>query len=119
MLIFLDFDDVIFNTKKFREDLFGIFSAYGISREEYENSYYDPNDQSPVKMHSIGDQIQRLQKNNFFDEKYLRKDLENFFTKNTSHYVFADVFDFAASHKNDEMRVLTFGNKVFPLYNES
>lgn len=112
-MIFIDFDDVILNTKKFKEDLFGIFSAYRISREEYENTYYDPSDQSPVKMHSMGDQIQRLQKNNFFDEKYLRKDLENFFTKNTSHYVFADVFDFVASHKNDEMCVLTFGNKVF------
>ena len=113
MKIFIDFDDVILNTKKFKEDLFGVFSAYGISKEEYENSYYDPNDQNPVKLHSIGDQIQRLRKNNFFDEKALRKDLENFFTKNTSRYVFADVFDFAASHKNDEMCVLTFGNKVF------
>lgn len=113
MKIFIDFDDVILNTKKFKKDLFGVFSAYGISREEYENSYYDPNDQNPVKMHSIGDQIRRLQKNNFFDEKALREDLENFFTKNTSCCVFADVFDFAASHKNDEMCVLTFGNKVF------
>jgi FMN phosphatase YigB (HAD superfamily) len=112
MQIFIDFDDVIFNTKKFREDLAKIFSAYGISREKYESSYYDPNDERSIKMHDMGDQIQRLKKNHVFDERDLRKSL-NDFMQDSSSYVFLDVIPFINLHKKDSLCILSFGNKIF------
>jgi FMN phosphatase YigB (HAD superfamily) len=112
MKIFIDFDDVIFNTKKFKQDLAGIFSAHGISREEYENSYFDPNNRNTIRMHNMEDQIQRLKKSRFFDEKSLRKALNNFM-QDSSSYVFEDVVPFVGLHENDKLSVLSFGNKVF------
>lgn len=112
MKIFIDFDDVIFNTKKFKQDLAGIFSAHGISGEEYENSYYDPNDDQPIKIHDMEDQIQRLKMSHSFDEKSLRKSLDDFM-QDSSSYVFEDVVPFVGLHENDKLSVLSFGNKVF------
>lgn len=112
MRIFIDFDDVIFNTKKFREDLTVIFALYGISEEEYYNSYFDPNDKRPVKSHDIEDQIERLKKIHSFDEKALRESVDNFM-QDTSKYIFADVMIFADLHKNNRLSILSFGNKIF------
>lgn len=112
MNIVIDFDDVIFNTKKFKQDLAGIFSAHGISGEEYENSYYGPNDEQPIKIHDMEDQVRRLKKSHSFDEKSLRKSLDDFM-QDSSSYVFEDVMPFIGLHENDKLSVLSFGSKVF------
>lgn len=36
---FIDFDDTIFNTYLFKEDVFGCFSRCGVSRKDYNSSY--------------------------------------------------------------------------------
>jgi FMN phosphatase YigB (HAD superfamily) len=89
-----------------------IFTAYGISKEEYYASYCDPNDKRPVKSHDLEDQTERLKKSHSFDEEALRKALDDFM-QDTSGYVFEDVPPFVDLHKDDELMILSFGSKVF------
>ena len=37
----IDFDDVLFDTKKFRDDVIKLFSKFGISREVFYQTYKD------------------------------------------------------------------------------
>ncbi len=112
MKIFIDFDDVIFNTKKFKKDLFEIFSKYSITEEEYEKSYYDPNDNRSIKMHDVEGQLRRLSEMHSFDEKSLRKSLE-IFLHDSSDYVFTDVVPFIILHEKDKLSIVSFGNLDF------
>lgn len=112
MRIFIDFDDVIFNTKEFKNDLAAVFSSFGISRKAYEDSYFDPCDKHSVKIHNINDQIERLKEKYSFEENVLRESL-NKFIQNAEKYVFKDVVSFVELHKNEELCMLSFGNKDF------
>jgi len=46
--IFIDFDDVIFNTKRFRADFEKVFSQFGITADIFRKNYYNysPNKKS-------------------------------------------------------------------------
>lgn len=112
MKIFIDFDDVLFNTKKFKEKLADIFASVGISKEEYEKTYFKPRDEHSVKVHDIEEQIQRLKGVCSFDEEELRKLLDNLM-QDTSSFIFDDVVPFANANKGDELAILSFGSKDF------
>jgi hypothetical protein len=114
MKIFIDFDDVIFNTKKFSSDLFGIFGRHGITRDEFENSYYtfSKKSQSQGRHYDPDVQIQVLKKKNGVDTKSLKSDVDRFL-KNLSRYVFSDVECFLKNFPKKDLFILSYGQAKF------
>jgi predicted phosphatase len=112
MKIFIDFDDVIFNTKQFKEDLTGIFLSNGIDRELYEKNYYNPDDKRAVRTYDPAEQIARLKKVASFDEGKILEDVE-LFLRDASKYVFPDVKDFITNFGNENVFILSYGDIDF------
>lgn len=112
MEIFIDFDDVIFNTKKFRDDLADVFFNNGIVRDVYEETYYDPEDDRSLKVYDPRAQIVRIKKKIDIDEKKLAESID-LFMKDTSVYVFGDFISFVDCFGRENIHVISFGNKDF------
>jgi FMN phosphatase YigB (HAD superfamily) len=114
MKIFLDFDDVIFNAKKFKLDLIGVFLKNGISREEFDSSYYF------ITRKVIGrkdyydpkKQILVLRRKESINQKKLKKDLDNFM-EDLSCYVFKDFYAFLKLFRKSDLYLITFGHPKF------
>lgn len=56
MIVFIDFDDVVFNSGKLSEELKGLFFKRGIEESLFEKYYYDEN-----KTYNPQRQIDRIQ----------------------------------------------------------
>lgn len=116
MKIFVDFDDVIFYTKKFKKDLIRVFLKNGVTRQEFENSYYT----FQKKAQALGEyydpkkQIQVLRKRNQINQEELSKDLDDFL-KDLGKYVFSDVFDFLSFFPKKELYLITYGHEKFQM----
>jgi FMN phosphatase YigB (HAD superfamily) len=112
MKILIDFDDVIFNTKQFREDLISVFLESGISKEAYDESYYDPSDDRIVKTYDPRAQIERLDGKFDVNAEKLLNDI-NAFMKSAEKYVFEDVVSFIEFFGKDNAYVISFGDIAF------
>lgn len=112
MKIFIDFDDVIFNTKKFSLYLRNFYNDNGISQELIQKHYYDPNDGNQVKLFDPEGLFSRLEKHEKIETKNLR---ENFSQqmKNLSAFVFEDVVDFLNFSGKENVFLVSFGLPVF------
>ena len=112
MKIFIDFDDVIFNTKNFSLYLKEFFERHGVSEELFRKHYYDPNDHSSVKLFDPWGLLDRLEKNETMDVVEIR---ENFMhcIKDLSGFVFADVEDFLVDMGKENVYLVSFGLPVF------
>lgn len=116
MKIFVDFDDVIFNARKFKEDLIHIFLKHGITRRDFENSYYTYSKRAQEfgKYYNPKDQINVLKKKNSIDHKKLNKDIDNFM-KDLRVYVFDDFYEFVSAFSKKDLFIITYGHKKFQL----
>lgn len=114
MKIFIDFDDVIFNTKKFREDLKEVFLGFGVSKEMYEGTYFDTEYKGLVRSHDPAGQISRIKGLMDVDGKSLM-DAINSFMKRASEYVFPDFVPLVKSCGADNTYVVSYGNVRFQL----
>jgi hypothetical protein len=116
MKIFIDFDDVIFNAKKFKEDLIRVFMKYGVTRHDFENSYYTYPKiaQEEGKYYYPKDQIRVLKKRNTIDGKKLGEDIDKMM-KDLRPYVFPDVYDFISNFSKKDLFLLTYGHEKFQL----
>lgn len=114
MKIFIDFDDVIFNTYKFTIDYKKIFKLYGISEKMYEKYYYDYpiNRGKDFKKYHPGMHIREIGKNFSFNIKKLENDIAQF-TKNTKKYVFKDFHGFIKQFRKEDLCLLSFPNIKF------
>jgi FMN phosphatase YigB (HAD superfamily) len=114
MKIFIDFDDVIFNTKKFSSDLFEIFGRHGITREEFRDSYYtfSKKSSSHGRHYDPDAQIRVLKKKNGVDVKSLKSDV-NKFLRNLGQYVFSDVEFFLKNFPKKDLFILSYGQAKF------
>ena len=56
-LFFIDFDDTLFNTKKFKKELIKIFLKNNINKKQFTEFYYDQNNK-----HDPEKQINKLHK---------------------------------------------------------
>ncbi|MFA7209535.1 MAG: HAD hydrolase-like protein [Parcubacteria group bacterium] len=107
MKIFIDFDDVLFNTKKFKDDYLEVFAAYGISKEVFERFYYDPQSVGGIKKYDPIRHIGRI----FKKEKEIGKNLEKSvmdFVSDTSRYVFPDVTGFLKKFRKEELFIVSY-----------
>jgi FMN phosphatase YigB (HAD superfamily) len=111
MRIFIDFDDTLFYTKKFRQDLTQLFLSHGIPQKDFETSYKTITGKNDgCKIHySPEKQIQLLQKNILFDSEKLEKDLKIFLEKLAS-YVFKDSYVFLGNFKKSALFLVTYGD---------
>jgi len=64
MKIFIDFDDTIFNTARFKTELENIFFRFGITPEEFEATYlnYPQKKETGLRTYSLKNQIEKLEK---------------------------------------------------------
>lgn len=112
MLIFLDFDDVLFNTAKFKEDYFKLFKKRGVSKEIFEKCYYDPLDSRKTKTYSPISHVKRICQVVPLDYVEFEKDIRQF-TSDTSQYVFQDVSRFLDNFSKKELYLISFSKTSF------
>lgn len=114
MKIFIDFDDVIFNAKRFKEDFIKVFQNNGVTRAEFENSYYTYSKRAQEwgKYYDPKNQIRVLRRRNQIDHEKLEKDLD-LFLADLREYVFPDVYRFLESFPKKDLFLLTYGHVKF------
>jgi hypothetical protein len=114
MKIFIDFDDAIFNTKKFKHDLIGIFSRHGVTEGEFKDAYYtfSAKSQSQGRHYDLELQIKTLEKSKGIDGKKLKKDVDKFMN-NLGTYLFPDVKNFLQKFPKKDLFILSYGQPKF------
>lgn len=111
MKIFIDFDDVIFNTSEFVKDLKKKFYSFGVSEELFQRHYYDPKEKDKLlRKYSPERQIDRISKEIEIDSERLKKEVENIF-RNTNKYIFSDAEPFLKNFDRKNLYLISFGDK--------
>ena len=102
MKYYIDFDNTLFNTESFYNDLLKIIKKYNISKKDIDLYYKDNLSNelfNPIKII-----------NNLIKDKNINKEIKNFF-KDLSKYLYKDTIDFLEFIKNDnELILLTYGD---------
>lgn len=111
-MIFIDFDDVIFNTKKFKEDLKKIFSDFGISEDLYDSTYADSQDDRIIKIYDPRLQVQRIAKIKEISKEQITKSIDSLMQR-CPQYVFSDLNEFLKGVGSEKVTVLSYGNLDF------
>lgn len=112
MKIFFDFDDVLFNTKKFKADCFSIFQGRGISREFFDECYYDPLDAANIKIYDVVKHIERVCRKTGSDCSVLEHEVAAF-VSDTKRYVFPDVLGVLGGFRKEDLEILSFSKTNF------
>lgn len=112
MLIFLDFDDVLFNTKKFKDDYYKLFKSRGVDKKTFENFYYDPLDTRKTKTYSPKQHIKRVCAYVTLNYREFEVDIIKFLN-DTSSYVFKDVVNFLENFSREELQLISFSKTNF------
>lgn len=114
MKIFIDFDDVLFNTKVFKDDIMDIFKRNGISEKIFSRYYKDGSEKKgdeKVRKYNPREQIKRIRMAGF-ETKKIEKEIIKLL-KNTQKYLFSDGIYFLKKFKKEELYVVSFGDKKF------
>jgi len=114
MKIFIDFDDVLFNTKLFYEGIKNVFFENGISEEIFKKYYKDPEIEKKrgiIQKYNPYKQIEKIGKIGI-ETKKLKRDFSNFI-KNTSQYIFEDGIEFLEKMKNEDLYIISYGDRKF------
>lgn len=90
MKIFLDFDDVIFNTKEFVEDIKKIFRKNGVSDEIFSKYYYDYPQKGNVRKYNLTKHLARIKEKTGIESKSIREEIDNLIA-DTKKYLFKDL----------------------------
>ncbi|MDP3957080.1 MAG: HAD family hydrolase [bacterium] len=116
MKIFLDFDDLLFDTRAFFDGLQDIFEEFGIPGELFRKSYQEMKAEFPPEgwCYSPEMHIERLRQHSPFDVEGVRKKLEVFMA-DTEKFLFPDVKEFLAALKKSgqSIFILSFGDVHF------
>lgn len=110
MIIFIDFDDVLFYTKKFKDDLKEVFRTHGVSNDDYIKYYFPHGDDIP-KTYDPRAQIERICAYKPVAKKPLMDAVNEFLKQKTSQYLFEDVKEFFQRTRKHSVIVLSFGEK--------
>lgn len=112
MKVFVDFDDVIFNTGKFKTDLKELFLAEGIDGEMFDKHYYDPKDTRRLKMFDPILHALRIETETGISMQELMIKI-GIFLKDVSKYVFEDVGDFLKFVGKKNVYLISYGDEKF------
>lgn len=114
MKIFIDFDDVLFNTKVFKSDIQNIFERNGVSEKVFNRYYKDGSGKKgdeKIRKYDPKKQIKRIKKAGF-ETKRIEKEIIKLL-RNTRKYLFADGVYFLKKLKKEELYIVSFGDKKF------
>lgn len=112
MKVFIDFDDVIFNTKQFSASLINFFERNGVDQEMFKLHYYDPKNTDAIKLFDPEGLFSRLEKHENINTEKLRE----FFSEHLndlSNFVFPDVEKFLKEIGRENIFLISFGLPVF------
>jgi hypothetical protein len=115
MKIFIDFDDVIFNTGKFKEDFLNeVFIKNGATQADFTETYYHffKKDKQVNKYYDPKKQIEALGKKEHINGKKLEKDFY-IFMKDLKKYVFGDVAYFFEKISKRDLFLISYGDPLF------
>lgn len=114
MKIFIDFDDVLFETKKFVNDFDSIFIGNGISKDKIKEFSKSLSETSKCKKtpYSLEREINFFKKTIDLDYDKLSGDAESFM-ENLKKYVFSDVDSFLKSFPKKDLYLLSYGDVNF------
>ena len=115
MKIFIDFDDVIFNTKRFRADFQNIFSQFGVTEDVFTDNYYNysPNKKNyPIKTYLLEKHLEKINQVVSLARPIIEKCLQAFL-KDTRKYVFSDVESFLKNFSPSELFLISHGQQDF------
>jgi len=115
MKIFIDFDDVLFNTKKFKNDFLNkVFIKNGVSEENFRKTYYHffKINKKSGKYYNPQKQIESLGKISGVDGNKLEKDFF-IFMKDLKKYIFADVWFFLKKFNKKDLFLISYGDPLF------
>jgi FMN phosphatase YigB (HAD superfamily) len=114
MKIFIDFDDSLFNTKKFVSELIKVFANCGVSQENFFKNYYDyPKKTSKgLRKYDPIQQISFLSKKKGVDGKKLKRDIKRL-VLDASEFVFDDTINFLKCFKRNSLILLSFAKTNF------
>jgi FMN phosphatase YigB (HAD superfamily) len=112
MKVFIDFDDVILNTKKFSASLTDFFESNGVSLNLFKKHYYNHDDNSEIKLFDPEGLFSRLEKYEKIDVTELR---EKFYQHivDMKEFIFPDVADFLEYIGKENVYLVSFGLPVF------
>lgn len=115
MKIFVDFDDVIFNTKKFGKDLKKTFTDGGIAEDVFNHDYldYPIKGLNGIRKYNVWHHLQLLENNGYRIEN-IKKAMRKLMKKMPS-YVFKDIADFSKIFGKSNLYVLSYGDKKFQM----
>lgn len=114
MKIFIDFDDVLFNTKDFKNDIVSIFKKNGVSEKIFKKYYKEfpaKKKKGEVRKYNPREQIKKI-KALGIDTRGIEKDFSKLL-KNVRKYIFNDGIRFLKKFKKEEMYVVSYGDKKF------
>lgn len=112
MIIFIDFDDVLFNTKKFKEDLKNLFFQQDITQEIFDKYYHNPKQDKILKIYNPWEQLDRIVVGENMDIKKTKEELENFMFDTTA-YLFEDSVEFLKNFKTESVYIVSYGESRF------
>ncbi len=117
MQIFLDFDDVLFNTSRFVQVLKKEFEKNGISEEEFDRTYLDyPRRQKNGRLtvYNIWQQIDYLEKEKKKSLSRLRRAVKTL-VADTSSFIFPDVVKFLKTFASEDLYIISYGESELQL----
>lgn len=115
MKIFIDFDDVIFNTGKFKKELVRIFLNNGVANDVFEKYYYDypiRQKNGKLKKYDPREHIRRIKESIRIPTADLEKALDKL-TGDTREYVFRDVEDFLKNFNKNDSYLVSYAKTGF------
>jgi FMN phosphatase YigB (HAD superfamily) len=114
MKIFLDFDDVLFNTKAFKKDLIAIFKKNKVSKKDFLATYkdYPTVTKKGLQKYDPFEQIKRLKEKLSVNGVKIKKDLLHFLAK-SSDYLFKDVKKFLQEFDKKDLYLVSYGQTGF------
>ena len=115
--IFIDFDDVLFNTKSFIADMEAVFKKHGISKDIFYETYQSDGNfsgkiNSKMRSYDPSLQFKKIREKVKIDTRHLQSDFENL-VKDTSKYIFEDVKNFLYKLQKKDIFLLSFGTNKF------
>ncbi len=115
MKIFVDFDDVLFNTRAFMRDLVAACAPFGVTPAQWHAAYRDragdvPGVHAPFTIVRFAPILARAVGG---DATVLAQAMEEATMRNLQKYVFADSVAFLRYFSRDDVFILTYGDDTF------
>jgi len=115
MVIIIDFDDTLLNTEAVYKKLAsGVLTELGISYEQFIKSKEKIKERwgGGLKFYDINRHSSLMSEMSAFSAYEIKKEILNFFKKESSAFLFDDVLAFLEARKNDSLILMTFGGKL-------